>query len=131
MTSSTLKVEAETVERTDKEAARAAPVSLPAGSYDLETLDKGLKDAAKATNDDKRDELVDKVLADANETPRPENSLGVGPGYKRVDVKDEIVGVTESRVVFDPAKREEAEDAQAAYQAPIDPAAKAADQGEK
>lgn len=57
-------------ERTAAEAARAAPVTLPAGSYDSAALQKDL-DAAAAKGGDKRQELVDKALDTHNET-KPE-----------------------------------------------------------
>lgn len=122
MNSSPLKVEPVDTDRTDKEADRARAVSLPAGSYDLDALTKELDDAALAKNDAKRDELVDKAVAKANETPVPADTLGVPPGYKRVAVEDTVAGVEEQRVVFDPKQRDEAEAAQENYQPAVDPA---------
>jgi hypothetical protein len=112
MNSSPLKVAPATSSRSDKEAQRAKPVSLPAGSYNLAALRKPLDEAALAKNDGKRDELVAKAVADANQTPRPDDTFGVPPGYKRVDVVDKVAGVEEQRVVFDTDKRAEAEAAQ-------------------
>lgn len=134
MNSAPIKVTAATDDRTPEQAARAAPVPLPAGSYEAEDLEKVLNEAAKAKNDKNRDELVDAAVAKLNRTELPADSLGVPPGYKRVAVEDETLGVTENRVVFDPDQREEAEAAQADYQPPIQPgsadAAGAASKGE-
>lgn len=121
-----IKVEATTTDRTEAEAARAAPVSLPAGSYDLAELTKGLAETSKAKHDDNRDEMVAELVAKANQTALPADTMGVEPGYKRVAVDDQIVGVTEQRVVFDPKQREEAEAAQENYQPAVDPAKVAA-----
>lgn len=54
--------------RTPEQAARAAPVSLPAGSFDSAELQKSLDEAAKAKNDSTRDELVSAALDKHNET---------------------------------------------------------------
>jgi hypothetical protein len=117
--------------RTDAEAQRAAPVSLPAGSYDVADLE-ALNDTSKAKFDKPkdgektRDEVREQIVNNANQTPLPTDTLGVPPGYSRVDVADETLGVTESRVVFDEKKIEEAERAQENYREPIDPAAERA-----
>jgi len=117
-----IKVEATSTDRSDKEVARAAPVSLPAGSYDVSELSKKLDDSALAKNDEKRDAMRADIVDKANETPRPDATLGVPPGYKREKVEDKSLAVEEDRVVFDTAQREEAEAAQEDYQPPIDPA---------
>lgn len=54
--------------RTPEQAARAAPVSLPAGSFDSAELQKSLDEAAKSKNDSSRDELVAAALDKHNET---------------------------------------------------------------
>jgi len=123
MSGTNIKVNSVLPARTATEASRAAPISLPAGSYDLDDLSKAAKDASQAKNDEERGELHQRIVDDLNQTVLPTNSLGVGPGYKRVDVLDERLDVTESRVVFDPDNRDAAEQAQADYVAPIDPAA--------
>lgn len=99
----TIKVTAPTDDRTEAQAARAAPVSLPAGSYDSAELQKALDEAAKPKNDDKRDEMVATAVDNLNEMGTDHGSLDLQPGYKRVAVVDEHSGVTENRVVFDVA----------------------------
>lgn len=106
-------IPAATDDRTPEQAARAAPVALPAGSYKVSELSKKLDESALAKNDGKRGAMREELVAKANKTPLPEGSNGLTPGYKRVEVKDEQAGVTERRVVFDEKKREEAEEAQA------------------
>lgn len=116
-----IKVGAQEEKRTDEQAARAAPVSLPAGSYKVSELTKALDESALAKNDSKRGELREKAIRKANQTPLPEGSTGLTPGHKRVTVEDERVGVTEERIVFDPKKREEAEEAQENLTPPAPP----------
>jgi hypothetical protein len=109
-------------ERTPEEAAKAAPVSLPAGAYDGDKLADRLDDAAKAKNG-KRDELVGKALDDSTARIFEEPTLGLTPGHVRVDVENKDLGVTESRVVFDPKLADAAEAADKAAQPAIQPAA--------
>lgn len=97
--SDTIKVEAATETRTPEQAARAAPVSLPAGSYEASDLQAALDKAAKAKDEDERQALVDKSLANLNQIGTDHS---VAPtDYKRVEVVDEVSGVTETRTVFD------------------------------
>ncbi len=119
-------------ERTDLQAQRAAPVSLPAGSYDSEALASAFAEAAKARNDGSRDEIIGAALEKANETPIAAETLGLPPGYKRVEVEEKDLGITETRTVYDPSKKEEAEAAQAGAPVPIQPGvdAPAAPKGE-
>ncbi len=117
----TIKVGLPTDDRTPEQAARAAPVSLPAGSYDAEALNKAFDEAAKAKNDGKRDELIAAALEQHNEIGTASSALDLQPGYKRVDVVDEQLGITENRVVFDPKAAEAAEEA-SADPAPSNPA---------
>lgn len=112
----TIKVGSPTDDRTPEQAARAAPVSLPAGSFDADALNKAFDEAAKAKNAEKRDELIADALEKHNEIGTASADLDLQPGYKRVDVVDEQLGVTENRVVFDPKA------AEAAAEAPADPA---------
>lgn len=112
--SATIKVETTTEERSDVQAARAAPVSLPAGSFDSADLQRSLDEAAKAKNDGKRDELVaEAILANYNPGTEHAADAGLSPGYKRVEVDVIDLGITENRIVFDPSKADEAQAAQA------------------
>lgn len=95
-----IRVEASTDDRTPEQAARAAPVALPAGSYDSAELQKALDEAGKAKNDGARDELVAAALEKHNEIGTEASSLDLAAGYKRVAVVDEATGITENRVVF-------------------------------
>lgn len=101
-----LKVEPLVTDRSEIEAARAAPVSLPAGSYDASELSKIFGDAAKAKNDANRGEMVAKAVEDLNEVPLA--SSGLPAGYKRVETTDEVSGATEFRTVYDPELAEKA-----------------------
>ncbi len=123
MSGDKITVEAGSEDRTDVQAARAAPISLPAGSYDAEALNTALSDAAKAKNDGTREDDVNAALEKHNETAIPTNTLGVPPGYKRVDAEVKDLGVTESRVVYDPSQQEAAEAAQAGAPVNIKPGA--------
>lgn len=125
----TIKVAAPTEDRTPEQAARAAPVSLPAGSYDSAELQKALDDAAKAKNDGKRDELVADAVAKHNEIGTDATALDLHGAQKRVTVVDEVTGVTESRVVFDDKAEAPVDDA-GASNAPAAPAADTASKGE-
>lgn len=109
----TIKVAASIDDRTPEQAARAAPVSLPAGSFDADALNAAFNDAAKAKNDDKRDELIAEAVDKHNEIGTAAAALDLHGAQKRVTVVDEVAGVTESRVVFDPKAAEAAEEAPA------------------
>lgn len=106
-----IKVEVPQSERSDAEAARAAPVSLPAGSFDAAALGKDLAEAAKAKNDKNREDLVAGAVATHNKIGTA--TTGLQPGYERVEVENVELGITESRIVYNPDKAEEAEAAQA------------------
>ena len=122
MSTGTIKVEkAVAPERTEAQAARAAPVSLPAGSFDADALAADLDKAAMAKNDKTRPELVDKAV-EAHNKIATEAGDGLAPGYKRVVVEDENAGVTENRIVFDPALAEKAAAAQSGKDEPAAPA---------
>lgn len=118
-----IKVNAETDDRSPEQAARAAPVSLPAGSYDSAELDKALSAAAKAKDEDARAAAVDKALADTRAKSTEHAALGVQPDQKLVEVTDERLGITETRRVYDPSTAEEAP----AEPAPTTPAPRAAE----
>lgn len=87
--------------RTAEEAARAAPVELPAGSYDAAKLSKSI-DRVSEKDPAKRAEKIAETVTKANQTEYQPASLGLNAGEKRVDVDDETLGITESRVVYDP-----------------------------
>lgn len=109
--------------RSDKERERAAPVPIPAGSYDVSKLQKDLDQTSLAKNDDKRDEMRADIVDKRNENGFKPQTLGLNPGEKRVMVEDEDLGVVEERVVFDPDKAEEQEEAQETIAPVIDPKA--------
>lgn len=122
-----IKVVSATNERTPEEAARAAPVSLGAGSYDGDALARDLDKASTAKTVEARDAAVDKAVATHVNTGTEAYSLDLQEGYKRVAVEVADLGITENRVVFDPKAAEVA--APAAPDAPAntaaaDPAAK-------
>lgn len=81
-------------ERTAEEAAAAAPFSVPAGSFDMEALLAAGNKAAEASPE-KRQEVLDKALADANEKIHDTLPPGLEPGFRFAAVKREDLGVTE------------------------------------
>lgn len=97
----TIKVGTAVDARSDEERRAAAPVSLPAGSYDGAVLSSELDAAGDDAN-------RDKIVSDLNQTDLPADSLGVPPGYKRVQVENTDLGITEQRVVFDESQRDAA-----------------------
>ena len=112
MSENTVKVGAPAAdERTDAERDRARPVHLPAGSFDSADLQKDLDQAALAKNDKDRDAKIADIVDKRNENPFQHATLGLNAGEKRVTVEDESLGVTEERVVFDPDKADEQEEA--------------------
>jgi len=106
MSDAILKVEPLVTDRSEIEAARAAPVSLPAGSFDASELSKILGESTKPKHDEQRAEIVAKAVEQLNEAPIA--TSGGQPGYKRVEVQDEVTGVTEFRTVYDPQLGEQA-----------------------
>lgn len=76
------------------DAAKHAPISLPAGSYNVEDLHKIGEAAVKAKPED-RDELVAKRLDEVNATSTARQENGLEPGMKFVEVTREDLGVTE------------------------------------
>lgn len=95
-----LKVAAPADERTPEQAALAAPVSLPAGSYNGDALGSAL-DAAATGDVTARDAAVAAAVDGLNEIGTDHGTPDLQPGYKRVDVVDEAAGIAETRVVFD------------------------------
>jgi hypothetical protein len=88
----------------------SAPVSLPAGSMDYETLKKGLDKAAKG-DVDKYDGAVEKALSDANTSAHDATDPRFIPDHKFVEVENKDLGVTETIQVFDAKLAAEAEPA--------------------
>lgn len=117
--SDAIKVQAAPDGRSPEEAARAAPVSLPAGSYDSAELDKALSGAVKAKPED-RDAAVAAAVAKVHVAGTDHSTGAVPEGYQRVDVDDEVSGVKESRIVPIPAEEEKA--AQPPASVPVKPA---------
>ena len=79
--------------RTEKEAALAAPVTLPAGSYDMEALQKALDDAVAAKSDAARDKLRGDAVAKAKETDALAAQLlaeVAEPRIERSDVAEQV-----------------------------------------
>jgi hypothetical protein len=103
-----------------------APVSLPAGSYDVDKLDKGLGQVVKAKPEE-RDGVIHDVLTEAfaGET-LDRGDPALAPGFKRVEVAHpELDGVKENAVVFD-EKLDEKERERAAGEAEAREVAQAA-----
>lgn len=116
MTKITLEPAADT--RTPEQIAAARPIAIPAGGYDVVDLAKATNHAAALKDEERRATALDKAF-DVNETRTDNTGL---PGYRRVDVVDAELGVTESRLVAAPD-----EEAKEHAQAPAsDPPAKPA-----
>lgn len=121
-----------TKELKEREAAEGpAPsnaVSIPAGSFKLEDLEKGLE-GATSKSDDKREEAVAKVLDEANQTEIARNAGDLTPGDVVKEVTREDLGVTEQLRVYVPprqsGKTAAAEDAANAKSDATDPKANA------
>jgi hypothetical protein len=86
-----------------KEARTPRPVSLPAGSYDLDKLDSGLS-AAVGKEGAERGKAIDSALADARQGVHDPAHLDTAAraDQKRVAVQREDLGVTEHVLVHDP-----------------------------
>lgn len=106
MSTAKIKVENPVTERSEIEAARAAPVSLPAGSFDASELQADLDKTAMAKNDKNREDLVAKAVEDRNKISS--QSSGLPEGYVRAEVEDVDLGITEIRTVYDPKVAEAA-----------------------
>jgi hypothetical protein len=98
------KDKAELVDQTGRSSLdpKLAPIPLPAGSYDIETLTKGLNEVGRASADNREktlDEALNKSKAEATvlEVQDPASQ----PGYETVEVKHaELEGVTENLRVY-------------------------------
>lgn len=76
------------------EAAKHAPISLPAGSYSIEDLEKVAK-AAVSAKPEARAALVDEQLEKVNQTFTDRPDQGLEPGMKYVEREHEELGVVE------------------------------------
>lgn len=101
-------------ERRPEEAAKAAPVTFPSGSFDMEKL-LAAGNAAASADPAKRDEVLGKALDEANEKIHGTAVPGLEPGFKLEAVTREDLGVTEIVQVRDPkaSKATEKEEAEA------------------
>jgi hypothetical protein len=92
------------------------PVSLPAGSYDFQKLQKGLDHAAELKTPAARDAAVGKALTEAsNRDKARETDMGARADQTRVKVEREELGVTENVLVHNPksaAAKDAAEEAE-------------------
>jgi hypothetical protein len=86
-----------------KETTRSAPVSLPAGSYDLAKLSDGLS-AATAKEGAEREKAVSAALDEARvgQHKAADMDTAARADQTRVDVHREDLGVTERVLVQDP-----------------------------
>lgn len=85
-----------------------SPVSLPAGSYDVQKLRKGLDHAAELKD---RDKGVDKALTDARSRETAVRDPGARPDQKRMTVaRDDLGEGVEEHVLVHDAKSDAAEE---------------------
>lgn len=87
--------------RTPEEIAAAAPVTLPAGSYDVEALQAAFDKAANGAPE-KRDEVLVNAIDHLNEGLHLNQDPSLQPGFKYAAVEREDLGVTEIIQVRDP-----------------------------
>ena len=92
--------------RTDEERAAAAPLDLPAGSYEAADLNKAVNAAAKLKDDGKREEALAKAV---DEHKQGGTDFQHMPGYEKVLVTTESLGITEERFVPLAAAKEDAD----------------------
>lgn len=83
----------------------SSPVSLPAGSVDLEALQKTLDKAARGKPADYA-ENVAKAIEDASDNIAKDQDPRDIPGYKFVEVTNKDLGVKETVQVYDPKMAE-------------------------
>jgi len=81
----------------------SSPVTLPAGSYDMEALQKDLDRAAKGKAADYT-ENVEKAIDTASDNVAKEQDARDIPGYKFVEVANKDLGVKETIQVYDAKK---------------------------
>jgi hypothetical protein len=98
------KDKAELVDQTGRHSLdpKLAPIPLPAGSYDVEVLLKGLNEVGRSSPE-KRDETLDKALkAAAGEgTVLDVADPASQPGYEVVELEHDVLeGVTENVRVY-------------------------------
>jgi hypothetical protein len=108
----------EETERSPEEAGKAAPFPFPSGAFEMEDLLKA-GNAAAAAAPEKREEVLDKALTDANQKLHGTAVPGLEPGFKFEAVTREDLGVTETIQVRDPKatkalEKSDAEDEKAA-----------------
>jgi len=87
----------------------SSPVSLPAGSYEYDTLKRGLDKAAKGSAKNYPDAVanaIDESSESVHETVDPRAT----PGYVLKEVAREDLGVTETIQVYDPKREAEVEE---------------------
>lgn len=113
-------------ERSPEEAAKAAPVTFPSGSFDMEKL-LAAGNAAAAADPAKRDEVLGKALDEANEKLHGTALHGLEPGFKLEAVTREDLGVTEIIQVRDPKASKALEKDEAAAEKETDEQRRAAE----
>lgn len=87
--------------RSAEDAAKAAPIVFPSGSFRMTDLLKASNAAAEA-KPEKRAEVIDKALTEANAKIHGVAVPGLEPGFKFKAVTREDLGVTETIQVRDP-----------------------------
>src|SRR3546814_5680566 len=81
-------------DRDAAEKAKAAPITLPAGSYTLEDIEKIHAAAVKAKPED-RQRVVDEAVEKANQAFTERPNQGLEPGMKVVEREHEELGIVE------------------------------------
>lgn len=85
-----------------------APLSLPAGSFDVDAL-KAATNKAVTGAAAKRDEAIDKAIKDAAAETTNLDSVDTAAqaGYEQVEIENKALGVTEKARVYNPGKEAE------------------------
>jgi hypothetical protein len=96
-----IKVNVATDDRTPEQALRAAPVSLPAGSFDSEAISKAFEAANKSKDAEARVDAITAAINKNNEIVTDFASADLPDGYKRIQVEVAELGIVENRVVYD------------------------------
>src|SRR3546814_12126313 len=81
-------------DRDAAEKAKAAPITLPAGSYTLEDIEKIHAAAVKAKPED-RQRVVDEAVEKANQAFTEGPTKGLEPGLKISEREHEELGIVE------------------------------------